>query len=674
MSVAVPIVVSNTAGPASASAALQDRIVYYQQKTGSGGSYLEYLGSNGTVLKQTVSFTATSGDGDNDADDCLTPTVSNPVLAFGASYYPKGYGTTPVAASVGAYDLHTGVCAVQQDSAIEVKEGLIFGISQTNSLTKRRLFSEATIPLVRNDKTSGTLSGNLVLRLTENGVETQVGTVPFTIKGACGTVVDIDTGFVKTGFDQLEIQVDSPSAASVSVVGPTTVNGSTVVPTFYLGSAPAITSANNTTFTVGGSGSFKVTTTGNPTPTLSDANFSGCVTTLPADVTFTDNGDGTATIGGMPAASTGGTYTVCINAANGVGTPATQIFTLTVDQAPAITSAANTSFVVGTPGTFTVTTTGNPTPTLTDSDFGGCTTTLPALVTFTDNGDGTATIGGTPAASTGGTYTVCVNASNGVGTPATQVFALTVQQPPAITSAASTTFNAGLAGSFTVTTSGYPTPTLTDADFTGCTTTLPDHVSFTDNGDGTATIGGTPAATTGGTYTICINASNGVGTTATQTFTLTVNAEVCSGNSVDATQAPGTDVSASISVASGCKNYTEFLTSGPTETSGDKSVSFGTTGTQSFTATSTLDWGLVPYCVPNSSGGGSGPPVCAPTEVSLDGGVTYEPQTFCTIANPPTTPAWCTTNVQYTYVTVSGTLYTHIVEEWSGQGDPVWSR
>ena len=41
---------------------------------------------------------------------------------------------------------------------------------------------------------------------------------------------------------------------------------------------------------------------------------------------------------------------------------ATQSFTLTVDQAPAITSADNTTFTTGTLGTFTVTTTGFPTP------------------------------------------------------------------------------------------------------------------------------------------------------------------------------------------------------------------------------------------------------------------------------------------------------------------------
>ena len=79
-------------------------------------------------------------------------------------------------------------------------------------------------------------------------------------------------------------------------------------------------------------------------------------------MTFVDNGDGTATLAGTPAAGTGGTYALTITAANGVLPDATQSFTLTVDQAPAITSADNTTFTTATLGTFTVTTTGFPTP------------------------------------------------------------------------------------------------------------------------------------------------------------------------------------------------------------------------------------------------------------------------------------------------------------------------
>src|SRR5205823_202678 len=145
-------------------------------------------------------------------------------------------------------------------------------------------------------------------------------------------------------------------------------------------------------------------------------------------VTFTDNGDGTATLSGTPAANTGGSYAFTITAHNGVGSDATQSFTLTVNQAPAITSAAATTFTVGTPGSFTVTTTGFPAAALSVPS-----TVLPRCVTFTDNGDGTATLAGTPANLGAGPYTFgfTITASNGVGSDATQPFTLTVDQAPA---------------------------------------------------------------------------------------------------------------------------------------------------------------------------------------------------------------------------------------------------
>ena len=117
-------------------------------------------------------------------------------------------------------------------------------------------------------------------------------------------------------------------------------------------------------------------------------------------MTFIDNGDGTATLSGTPAAGSGGVYPITITASNGISPDATQSFTLTVDQAAAITSGASTTFTTGTAGTFTVTSTGFPTAALSETGA------LPSGVTFTDNGDGTATLSGTPAAGTGGTYLV----------------------------------------------------------------------------------------------------------------------------------------------------------------------------------------------------------------------------------------------------------------------------
>jgi dolichol kinase len=266
--------------------------------------------------------------------------------------------------------------------------------------------------------------------------------------------------------------------------------------------APSITSRNSATLTAGSAGTFTVTTGGTPAAALSESGA------LPSGVTFTDNGDGTATLAGTPASGTGGSYPITITANNGVSPNATQSFTLTVNEAPSITSGNSTSFTEGSAGTFTVTTGGDPTAALSESGA------LPSGVTFTDNGDGTATLAGTPASGTGGSYPITITADNGVSPDATQSFTLNVDEAPSITSSNNTTFGSGTAGTFTVTTGGFPTAALSESG------ALPSGVTFTDNGDGTATLAGT--ATASGSYPITITASNGVNPPATQKFTLTV--------------------------------------------------------------------------------------------------------------------------------------------------------
>ncbi|MGB9112642.1 MAG: putative Ig domain-containing protein [Acidimicrobiales bacterium] len=585
-SIAVPVVAIATASASSGST--QDKIVFVQTDNQQNiAPYVEYEGANGTNLKQSLSVSS---------GNCESRKLSNPsssVLPLSAAYYPNGYSSTSSeeSASVGSEvtggAAETGVCFNSRTSTGETivpGEGLIFSVGQSNSLTEGRVFSEATIPLKSN--TDSSASGALVLRrLNASGVEQTVDTVPFTIPrggespGDTNDCPVVSTGAVPPGdqFDQVEIQLDSPSKGSVSVVGPScdgdNDNDDQADPTFYFDSAPAITSNPSATFVAGTAGTFTVKTTGYPTPTLSNTAFAAngsqlaCTpSTLPSGVTFTNNGDGTATIAGTPASITtaGGIYTymLCINASNAAGT-ATQAFSLTVDQAAGIASANNTTFTAGSPGTFTVTTTGYPDPSLSDASTAGtCTTSLPSGVTFTNNGDGTATIAGTPAAITtpGGTYAynVCIAASNtfgGMTYSAAQTFTLTVDQAPAITSAAAATFTSGSSalmtegvdGSFKVTTTGNPAPGITDAAFPSgsptCTPSsppLPSGVNLVDNGDGTATISGTPGQDSDGTYTLCLNANNGIGTPATQTFTLTVDQDLAITSADSTTFSDGT--------------------------------------------------------------------------------------------------------------------------------------
>jgi hypothetical protein len=173
--------------------------------------------------------------------------------------------------------------------------------------------------------------------------------------------------------------------------------------------SPAITSPNNTTFIVGQNNTFTVTDTGTPTPTLSETGA------LPQGVMFTAN---TGVLSGKPTMP--GTYTLTFTADNGVNPNATQTFTLQVNQAPAITSPNNATFIVGLNNSFTVTATGTPAPTLSESGA------LPQGVTFNAN---TGVLSGIPIVAS--TSTLTFTATNNVSPDATQTFTLQVNPAPA---------------------------------------------------------------------------------------------------------------------------------------------------------------------------------------------------------------------------------------------------
>ena len=121
-----------------------------------------------------------------------------------------------------------------------------------------------------------------------------------------------------------------------------------------------------------------------------------------------------------------------------------------------------------------------------------------------------------------GTFTATLNTVGGQTITATDTSnssitgtsgTITVNQPPAITSANTATFNVGTAGSFQVSGKGFPTPTFSE------TGALPSGVMLSPSG----LLSGTPAAGTGGSYHITIRATNGVPPDATQAFTLIVD-------------------------------------------------------------------------------------------------------------------------------------------------------
>jgi hypothetical protein len=166
--------------------------------------------------------------------------------------------------------------------------------------------------------------------------------------------------------------------------------------------APAITSADEATFTEGSAGSLEVTATGTPKPALSESG------TLPEGVGFDA---ATGKLSGTPTQE--GVFHIEFTAANGVGSNAVQSFTLTVDAPPVITSASGATFTYGVSGSFTVKASGTPSPFI--EEWGN----LPEGVSYSDG-----VLSGTPTQIGG--FKLTFTAENGIGADSVQRFTLTV--------------------------------------------------------------------------------------------------------------------------------------------------------------------------------------------------------------------------------------------------------
>ncbi len=233
-------------------------------------------------------------------------------------------------------------------------------------------------------------------------------------------------------------------------------------------------------------------------------------------VTLTGTGllEASVSFGGTPATITSqsadaitatvpsGSGTVQVVVANPTGSSTGQAFTYAT---LAITSSASASAQIGQPFSFTVTSSdGGTSPTLTEAG------PLPSGLTFVDGGIGTATISGTPASGTGGTYPLTLTLSAG-GSSVTQPLVLTVGEAPSVTGPTSFTFSTTGSSTFTPTVTGYPTPTL---DVTG---TLPPGITFSGGSFSGAATSGDAAS-----YQVTLTANNGVGSPASASLTLHV--------------------------------------------------------------------------------------------------------------------------------------------------------
>lgn len=281
----------------------------------------------------------------------------------------------------------------------------------------------------------------------------------------------------------------SASSQSVTLQAAVTSNGSNV-------------NGGTVTFTVFNSG----TTVGSPVT-------SGTVSSGTASASFT-----------MPGGTAAGVYTITAtyNPSGSYEISSDSTHTLTISQA-ATTTAASSVVAAYSASSQTITMTAAVSSaagtvnegTVTFAVLSGATPIGTPVTSATVSAGSAAATYTLPAGTAGGTYTIAAtyNAGADFATSSDNTHTLSVAQAPQITSASSTAFQVGTAGSFTVTASGYPASTFSE------TGALPSGVTLNSAG----VLSGTPMLGTQGNYSITITAANGTSPNASQSFTLTVN-------------------------------------------------------------------------------------------------------------------------------------------------------
>lgn len=232
--------------------------------------------------------------------------------------------------------------------------------------------------------------------------------------------------------------------------------------------------------------------------------------TLPAWLTFTNTGNGTGRITGTPGDAQEGNHSVLLRVSDGAST-VEQSFTLVVSNAaPSVTLTGTFSGTVNSALSFNATA----------SDPGN------DAITFSWNwGDGTAAQTGagpkTHAWTTAGKYNVTVTATDvdgGASTDTREVTIGALNSPPIFTSNPNISVIEGSPYAYAVTTSDG------DNDLRSITAVLkPAWLTLTDNGNGTASLSGTPNGTQKGTHNVTLRVTDSRSATSEQSFTITVN-------------------------------------------------------------------------------------------------------------------------------------------------------
>jgi len=435
-----------------------------------------------------------------------------------ASPLPNGtVGTLynqPLAATGGSGTGYTySVSAGSLPAGLSIVSGAITG-------TPTAAVSNASFTIQVTDSASGT--GTKAFTLTINASTLSITTASPLPNGTIGQLYSQTinaTGGTGTGYSFLVTGGSLPNGLTLTtggiVSGSPTAAVSNLSVTIQVTDSGSTTATKTFTITVVGSG-FTISTAALPawtlgqaySQTLATANASGAVTwsllsgnTLPLGLTL---GTGTGVISGTPTAA--GNVTFTVQATDSALQTATKTFGITINAAPAISTATLAGGVRNTIYAVTLASTGGTTP-LTWTVSAG---TLPAGLTLSTAGF----LGGTPT--TAGTSTFTVQVADAAGALATRQYSLVIADASIAVSTA--TLPGGVVGTAYTTTSLAGTGGITPYVWTIAAGLLPPGLTLTSGGQ----ISGTP--TQAGTYSFNVQVADSTTLAAQRTLSITIAA------------------------------------------------------------------------------------------------------------------------------------------------------
>lgn len=424
----------------------------------------------------------------------------------GASTVAAGSYTITITAnnSVGTSPTLTFDLVVASAPVFTSSSSVSFAAGATVSFTVSATDVDSQKPALALDTPLSGALKNLTFTDNGNGTGTLAGTL---VSGTTGTY-------------SLTFEADNSQQVA------TTQNVTVTIPT-----TPVFTSASSVTWAAGSTVSFTVsavdTDVSEPSLALT-STLSGAV----ANLTFVNNGNGTATFSGTLVSGQSGSYAITFQATNSASQTTTQSFTAKVVAAPVFTGTYTYSEVSGaTSITINITATDT-----TDSTYPTISWAAPSSgalknLTLSATGSGTtgtATLKGNLVAGNG-VYTATLTATNSFGASTTQTLTVYTPTVPVFTSGTtlSITGSSGSSVSKTI-------ATATDSDDPNGAPSFPSskwpslsgdasiaNLTFTDSGTGTLTISGKLSGSSG-TYTVTIYAQNSAGQQTSQNVTITV--------------------------------------------------------------------------------------------------------------------------------------------------------